>query len=215
MLRILAPINTSSRPGSNIEICEFPPTSIFTRIWMPGFNVCRNREEGRKEENPEVLRRSIIRRSIWTNKFSERRFLYISESLPKILVVAKLNSSVMFSFAVWQGEHQVYKASCGSPCRPHTHHHGYFVHPVHHCTVITKHLWRTCSRSEQSNFLPDAVRPACSTDGTDNRRQRLRQTKRPPSEPSHIDILLSLNYNWTRCLDFTANTLTVSNPVLV
>ena len=35
---------------------------------------------------------------------------------------------------------------------------------------------------EQSHLLPEA----CSPDGTDKRRQRLRRTKRPPPEPSNI-----------------------------
>ena len=57
--------------------------------------------------------------------------------------------------------------------------------------LVPKHLRATWPRPEQSHLLPEA----CSPNGTDNRRQRQRQTERPPPEPS--DILKrfhSLNY---------------------
>ena len=47
---------------------------------------------------------------------------------------------------------------------------------------MPKHLRSTWSRPAQYHLLPEA----CSPDGTDNRRQRQRQTDRPPPEPSDI-----------------------------
>ena len=43
-------------------------------------------------------------------------------------------------------------------------------------------IWATWPRPEQSHLLPEA----CSPNGTDNRRQRQRQTERTPPEPSDI-----------------------------
>ena len=48
--------------------------------------------------------------------------------------------------------------------------------------LVPKHLRATWPRPEQSHLLPEA----CSPDGTNNRRQRQRQTERPPPEPSDI-----------------------------
>ena len=48
--------------------------------------------------------------------------------------------------------------------------------------LVPKHLRATWPRPEQSHLLPEA----CSPDGTDKRRQRQRQTERPPPEPSDI-----------------------------
>ena len=48
--------------------------------------------------------------------------------------------------------------------------------------LVPKNLRTTWSRPEQSHLLPEA----CSTNGTDERRQRQRQTERPPPEPSDI-----------------------------
>ena len=48
--------------------------------------------------------------------------------------------------------------------------------------LVPKHLRTTWSRPEQSHLLPEA----CSPNGTDKRRQRQRQTERPPPEPSDI-----------------------------
>ena len=48
--------------------------------------------------------------------------------------------------------------------------------------LVPKHLRATWPRPEQSHLLPEA----CSPDGTDKRRQRQRQTERPPPEPSNI-----------------------------
>ena len=48
--------------------------------------------------------------------------------------------------------------------------------------LVPKHLRATWPRPEQSHLLPEA----CSPDGTDKRRQRQRQTERPPPKPSDI-----------------------------
>ena len=48
--------------------------------------------------------------------------------------------------------------------------------------LVPKHLRATWPRPEQSHLLPEA----CSPNGTDNRQQRQRRTKRPPPEPSNI-----------------------------
>ena len=48
--------------------------------------------------------------------------------------------------------------------------------------LVPKHLRATWPRPEQSHLLPEA----CSPNGTDNRQQRKRRTKRPPPEPSDI-----------------------------
>ena len=47
---------------------------------------------------------------------------------------------------------------------------------------MPKHLRATWPRPEQSHLLPEA----CSPNGTDNRQQRQRRTKRLPLEPSDI-----------------------------
>ena len=48
--------------------------------------------------------------------------------------------------------------------------------------LVPKHLRATWPRPEQSHLFPEA----CSPNGTDNRQQRQRRTKRPPPEPSDI-----------------------------
>ena len=48
--------------------------------------------------------------------------------------------------------------------------------------LVPKHLRATWPRPDQSHLLPEA----CSPNGTDNRQQRQRRTKRPPPEPSDI-----------------------------
>ena len=48
--------------------------------------------------------------------------------------------------------------------------------------MVLKHLRATWSRPEQSHLFPEA----CSPNGTDNRQQCQRRTKRPPPEPSDI-----------------------------
>ena len=97
--------------------------------------------------------------------------LNISESLAKLLVMAKLNMA--------------YLSSLKNCCCPHCqcHHLGYSVPPgtsLHY--LVPKHLRATWPRPEQSHLLPEA----CSPNGTDNRQQCQRQTERPPPEPSDI-----------------------------
>ena len=48
--------------------------------------------------------------------------------------------------------------------------------------LVPKHLRATWPMPEQSHLLPEA----CSPNETNKRRQRQRQTKRPPPEPSDI-----------------------------
>ena len=48
--------------------------------------------------------------------------------------------------------------------------------------LVPRHLRTTWSKPEQSHLLPEA----CSPNVTDNRRQRQRQTERPPPNPSKI-----------------------------
>ena len=48
--------------------------------------------------------------------------------------------------------------------------------------LVPKYLRATWPRPEQSHLLAEA----CSPNGTDKRRQRQRQTERPPPEPSNI-----------------------------
>ena len=76
---------------------------------------------------------------------------------------------------------------CRPTCR--CHHLGYSVPPALHRTkagaeapLVPKHIRATWPRPEQSHLLPEA----CSPNGTDKRRQRQRQTERPPPEPSNI-----------------------------
>ena len=54
------------------------------------------------------------------------------------------------------------------------------ISPYH---LVPKHFWTTWSKPEQPHLLPEA----CSPNGNDKRRQRQRQTERPP--PEHSDIL--------------------------
>ena len=104
--------------------------------------------------------------------------LNLSESLAKPLVMAKLNMAYLSSLKNQQ--------NC---CRPTCRCRGHGVpsrvlrapgtSPYH---LVPKHLRTTWSRPEQSHLLPEA----CSPNGTDKRRQRQRQTERPPPEPSDI-----------------------------
>ena len=48
--------------------------------------------------------------------------------------------------------------------------------------LVPEHLRATWPRPEQSHLLPEA----CFPNGTHNRQQRKRRTKRPPPEPSNI-----------------------------
>ena len=57
--------------------------------------------------------------------------------------------------------------------------------------LVPKHLRTTWYRPEQSHLLPEACSPNC----TDLRRQRQRQTERPPPEPSDIFKRFSALYD--------------------
>ena len=99
--------------------------------------------------------------------------LNLSESLAKPLVMAKLNMAYLSSLKNEQN-------CCRPTCRCHPL--GYSVPPASPYHLVPKHLRTTWSRPEQSHLLPEA----CSPDGTDKRRQRQRQTERPPPELSDI-----------------------------
>ena len=100
--------------------------------------------------------------------------LNLSETLAKPLVMAKLNMAYLSSLKNQQN-------CCRPTCR--CHHLGYSVPPALHRTIWCRSTFGpTWSRPEQSHLLPEA----CSPNGTDKRRQRQRQTERPPPEPSDI-----------------------------
>ena len=69
--------------------------------------------------------------------------------------------------------------------------------------LVPKHLRATWPRPEQSHLLPEA----CSPNGTDNRQQRQRRTKRPPPDPATFlrDFTLYMTTNYAvirkRCLN--------------
>ena len=74
--------------------------------------------------------------------------------------------------------------------------------------LVPKHLRATWPRPEQSHILHEA----CSPNGTDNRQQHQRRTKRPWPEPSDIHMrffTLCMTTNdaivWKRCLNNTAS----------
>ena len=100
--------------------------------------------------------------------------LNLSESLAKPLVMAKLNTAYLSSLK--NRAKLLLSSLLVSPSRvlraPGT-------SPYH---LVPKHLRATWPRPEQSHLLPEA----CSPNGTDNRQQRQRRTKRPPPEPSDI-----------------------------
>ena len=99
--------------------------------------------------------------------------LNLSESLAKPFVMAKLNmaylsslkTSKMLSSYLPVSPFRVLRAPGSSPYH-----------------LVPEHLRTTCSRTEQSYLLPEACNPI----GTDKRRQRQRQTERPPPDPSDI-----------------------------
>ena len=100
--------------------------------------------------------------------------LNLSESLAKPLVMVKLNMAYLSSL---KNPAKLLSSSLlVSPSRvlraPGT--------SLYH--LVPKHLRATWPRPEQSYLLPEA----CSPNGTDNRQQRQRRTKRPPPEPSDI-----------------------------
>ena len=105
--------------------------------------------------------------------------LNLSESLAKPLVMAKREHGIFVKFkkpASLKNQQNCCRYLPVSPSRvlraPGT-------SPYH---LVPKHLRTTWSRPEQSHLLPEA----CSPNGTDKRRQRQRQTERPPPEPSDI-----------------------------
>ena len=116
------------------------------------------------------------------NFFARRSVMMIlnlSESLAKPLVMAKLNmakpskTAVVLIAGVKTAVVLIAGVTIsGTPCPRH------IIVPL-----VPKHLRATWPRPEQSHLLPEA----CSPNGTDNRQQRQRRTKRPPPEP--IDIL--------------------------
>ena len=99
--------------------------------------------------------------------------LSFSESLAKPLVLAKLNVAYLSSLKTQQN-------CCRPTCR--YHHLGYSV--PRHSTVpfFAKHFRTTLFWLGQSHLFLEAGSP----NGTDKRRQRQRQTERPPPKPSDI-----------------------------
>ena len=100
--------------------------------------------------------------------------LNLSESLAKPLVMAKLNMAYLSSL-----NKRAKLLSSYLPVSPSRVLRAPGTSPYH---LVPKHLRATWPRPEQSHLLPEA----CSPDGTDKRRQRQRQTERPPPEPSNI-----------------------------
>ena len=100
--------------------------------------------------------------------------LNLSESLAKPLVMAKLNMAYLSSL-----KNRAKLLSSYLPVSPSRVLRAPGTSPYH---LVPKHLRATWPRPEQSHLLPEA----CSPNGTDKRRQRQRQTERPPPEPSNI-----------------------------
>ena len=100
--------------------------------------------------------------------------LNLSESLAKPLVMAKLNMAYLSSF-----KNRAKLLSSSLPVSPSRVLRAPGTSSYH---LVPKHLRATWPRPEQSHLLPEA----CSPNGTDNRRQRQRQTERLPPEPSDI-----------------------------
>ena len=112
--------------------------------------------------------------------------LNLSESLAKPLVMAKLNMAYLSSLKNQQNCCRPVKfkkpaklLSSYLPVSPSRVLRAPGTSPYH---LVPKHLRTTWSRPEQSHLFPEA----CSPNGTDKRRQRQRQTERPPPEPSDI-----------------------------
>ena len=99
--------------------------------------------------------------------------LNLSKSLAKPLVMAKLNMAYLSSL---KNRAKLLLSSLPvSPSRV------LRAHGTSSYHLVPKHLRVTWPRPEQSHLLPEA----CSPNGTDNRQQRQRRTKRPPPEPSN------------------------------
>ena len=100
--------------------------------------------------------------------------LNLSESLAKPPVRAKLNMAYLSSL-----KNRAKLLLSSLPVSPSHVLRAPGTSPYH---LVPKHLRATWPRPEQSHLLPEA----CSPNGTDNRQQRQRRTKRPPPEPSNI-----------------------------
>ena len=100
--------------------------------------------------------------------------LNLSESLAKPLVMAKLNMAYLSSL-----KNRAKLLLSSLPVSPSRVLRAPGTSSYH---LVPKHLRATWPRPEQSHLLPEA----CSPNGTDKRRQRQRQTERPPPEPSNI-----------------------------
>ena len=106
--------------------------------------------------------------------------LNLSESLAKPLVMAKLNMAYLSSLKNRANSKNRAKLRLSSlPVSPSRVLRASGTSPYH---LAPKHLRATWPRPEQSHLLPEA----CSPNGTDNKQQRQRRTKRPPPEPSDI-----------------------------
>ena len=106
--------------------------------------------------------------------------LNLSESLAKPLVMAKLNMAYLSSLKKFVKFKKPAKLrSSYLPVSPSRVLRAPGTSPYH---LVPKPPRTTWSRPEQSHLLPEA----CSPNGTDKRRQRQRQTERPPPEPSDI-----------------------------
>ena len=81
--------------------------------------------------------------------------------------------------------------------------------------LVPKHLRTTWSGPEQSHLLSEA----CSPNGTDKRRQRQRQTERPPPDPAtflrDFVLYMTTNYAIIRKWCLNINPLTVLTNILV
>ena len=100
--------------------------------------------------------------------------LHLSESLAKSLDMAKLNMAYLSSL-----KNRAKLLLSSLPVSPSRVLRAPGTSSYH---LVPKHLRATWPRPEQSHLLPEA----CSPNGTDNRQQRQRRTKRPPPEPSDI-----------------------------
>ena len=100
--------------------------------------------------------------------------LNLSESLAKPLVMAKLNMAYLSSL-----KNRAKLLLSSLPVSPSRVLRAPGTSSYH---LVPEHLQATWPRPEQSHLLPEA----CSPNGTDNRQQRQRRTKRPPPEPSNI-----------------------------
>ena len=108
--------------------------------------------------------------------------LNLSESLAKPLVMAKLNMAYLSSLknrAKLLLSNRAKLLLSSLPVSPSRVLRAPGTSSYH---LVPKHLRATWPRPEQSHLLPEA----CSPNGTDNRQQRQRRTKRPPPEPSNI-----------------------------